>query len=137
MSQPDFASLVRASYQAFVKKDRALIESLLAPDFHFTSPLDNRLDRDTYFKRCWPNSANIESFEFIRVVQDDNTVIVTYEGASTTGHCFRNTEIATVRDSQIVAVEVYFGWSIPHEAVPGGFVDARMQKTSTSEASSS
>jgi len=29
----------------------------------------------------------------------------------------------TVRDSQIVDVEVYFGWSIPHQAKPGGFID--------------
>jgi hypothetical protein len=26
----------------------------LIADFHFTSPLDNRLDRETYFRRCWP-----------------------------------------------------------------------------------
>jgi hypothetical protein len=36
---------------------------------------------------------------------------------------FRNTEILTIRRSQIVNVEVYFGWSIPHEAPDGGFVD--------------
>jgi hypothetical protein len=36
---------------------------------------------------------------------------------------FRNTEIVTVRDGQIVEVEVYFGWSIPHKAELGGFVE--------------
>jgi len=29
----------------------------------------------------------------------------------------------SVRDGQIVDVEVYFGWSIPHKAKPGGFVE--------------
>jgi hypothetical protein len=29
----------------------------------------------------------------------------------------------SVRDGRIVDVEVYFGWSIPHEAKPGGFVE--------------
>jgi hypothetical protein len=28
----------------------------------------------------------------------------------------------TIRNGQIVEVEVYFGWSIPHEAKPGSFV---------------
>jgi hypothetical protein len=28
----------------------------------------------------------------------------------------------TVRNGQIVEVEVYFGWFIPHEAKPGGFI---------------
>jgi hypothetical protein len=35
--------VARASYLAYVSKDRAAIEALIADDFHFTSPLDNRL----------------------------------------------------------------------------------------------
>ena len=41
--------VARAAYQAYVEKDRAAIEALIAEDFHFTSPLDNRIDRATYF----------------------------------------------------------------------------------------
>jgi ketosteroid isomerase-like protein len=33
--------IVRAVYDAYVRKDRKAIESLIADDFHFTSPLDN------------------------------------------------------------------------------------------------
>jgi hypothetical protein len=58
-------ALAKKAYQAYVDKHRALIESLLADDFHFTSPLDNRLDRATYFARCWPNSERITGFTFI------------------------------------------------------------------------
>ena len=32
-------------------------------------------------------------------------------------------EIVTVRGSQIIKVEVYFGWDLPHKAQAGGFVD--------------
>src|SRR6266481_851518 len=60
----------RASYLAYVNKDRAAIEALIADDFHFTSPLDNRLDRATYFERCWPNSQMMEGFDFIHTVLD-------------------------------------------------------------------
>ncbi len=49
---------------------------------------------------------------------------MTYEGQGAGGKRFRNTEILTIRDGQICDVEVYFGWSIPHEAAPGGFVEA-------------
>jgi hypothetical protein len=35
----------------------------------------------------------------------------------------RNTELFTQRNGKIVEVEVYFGWSIPHEAPEGGFVE--------------
>jgi ketosteroid isomerase-like protein len=116
--------IARASYEAYVNKDRAAIEALIAGDFHFTSPLDNRIDRATYFSRCWPNSEQIASFTFIHLVADANQAFVTYEGRTRDGHSFRNTEILTIRDAQIVNVEVYFGWSLPHEAPVGGFVDA-------------
>ncbi len=119
----DAVAIARASYDAYVTKDRAAIEALIADDFHFTSPLDNRLDRATYFARCWPNSESIEGFDIIHLVPDGERVFVTYEGRGA-GRRFRNTEILTVKDGRITEAEVYFGWTIPHEARPGGFVDA-------------
>lgn len=120
-------AIARGAYEAYVSKDRAAIEKVIADDFHFTSPLDNRLDRETYFRRCWPNSKVIDRFDFIHFVADADRVFVTYEGRNTDGRRFRNTEILTIRDQQIVDVEVYFGWSVPHRAPQGGFVDAAAQ----------
>src|SRR5262245_27936365 len=114
--------IVRACYDAYVKKDRLAIEALLASDFHFTSPLDNRIDRETYFRRCWPNSRIIEAFDFVNLVADADRVFVTYEGRDTKGHRFRNTEILTIQNQQICSVEVYFGWSLPHQAPHGGYL---------------
>ena len=118
----DTVAIARAGYEAYVAKDRAAIEALIAEDFHFTSPLDNRIDRATYFARCWPNSERIEGFDFVTLVPDGDRVFVTYEGRGVKGDRFRNTEIVTVRDGKIVEVEVYFGWSIPHKAELGGFL---------------
>ena len=118
----DPVAIVRACYEAYVSKDRAAIEALIAGDFHFSSPLDNRLDRATYFARCWPTSKTIEGFAIIHLMQHGEQVFVTYEAQSTGGHRFRNTEIVTVNGSQIVEVEVYFGWDLPHKAAVGGFV---------------
>jgi len=115
----DAAAIAKAAYEAYVRKDRQAIENLIAEDFHFTSPLDNRIDRATYFKICWPNSENIERFDFINLVPDGDRVFVTYEGQGTGGNVFRNTEIVEVREGQIFEVEVYFGWSIPHKAKRG------------------
>ena len=99
----DILAIARAAYEAYVTKNRVAIEKLIAADFHLTSPLD--------------------AFKFINLVPDRDRVFVTYEGHTKNGERFRNTEIVTVRNGQIVEVEVYFGWSIPHEAKPGGFVD--------------
>jgi len=115
--------IVRRCFQAYVDNDRAAVEALVADDFAFTSPLDNRLDRATYFERCWPNHEWITGVGFPRLVAHGETVFATYEGRSAHGRGFRNTEIFTVRDGRIAEVEVYFGWSLPHAAPPGGFVD--------------
>ena len=114
--------VARAAYLTYVSKDRAALELLIADDFHFTSPLDNRIDRKTYFERCWPNSEQTEGFDFIHCVPDGDRVFVTYEGRMG-GKRFHNTEILTLRNGQIVDVEVYFGWSIPHAAKVGAFVN--------------
>ena len=120
----DVFSIARGVYDAYVAKDRAAIEALIADDFHFTSPLDNRLDHRAYFARCWKNSETIAGFTFIAMAADGDRVFVVYEGRRTAGRPFRNAEVQTVRDGKIVEVEVYFGWSLPHDAPVGGFVDA-------------
>jgi ketosteroid isomerase-like protein len=116
------AAIARATYEAYATGNRVAIEALVAADFTFTSPLDNGLDRKTYFERCWPNSRWISGFEFVRLVPFEGQVLVTYEARSLRGTRFRNTEILTIRDGQVTAAEVYFGWSVPHEAPTGGFV---------------
>ena len=118
----DAVALARASYDAYVAKDRAAIEALISDDFHFTSPLDNRINRATYFARCWPNSETIVSFDFIHLVADGNRVYVTYEGLAKDRR-FRNTELLRVENGRITDAEVYFGWSIPHPAPPGSSLE--------------
>ena len=115
--------IARQSLLAYANGDRAANEAVIADEFRFTSPLDNQLDRTTYFERCWPNNERIERFDFIRMIESGDEVVVTYEGTSTTGGVFRNTEVLTIRDGRIVEVEVYFGWNIPHDAPLGGFVE--------------
>jgi ketosteroid isomerase-like protein len=115
-------AVARKAYQAYVDKDRAALEAIIAEDFHFTSPRDNRIDRATYFDKCWRNSETITGFDFVNLVGDGEKVFATYEGQSRTGRPFRNTEVLTVRNGKIVEVEVYFGWSIPHDAPVGGFL---------------
>jgi ketosteroid isomerase-like protein len=119
----DPVAVARACYEAFSNKDRAAIELLLANEFRFTSPYDNRIDRATYLARCWPNSELIDEFKFVHLVPCGNRVFVTYEARKRDGQRFRNTEVVTVRGTAVTDVEVYFGWSLPHKARPGGFVD--------------
>jgi ketosteroid isomerase-like protein len=120
----DVSIIARDCFEAYVRKDREAIEQLIDENFHFTSPLDNRIDRVTYFERCWPNSQHIKKFEFTHILTHGDQVFVTYKGTSNNGEGFRNTEILTIRQEKIVEVEVFFGQSIPHKALNAGdYVD--------------
>jgi ketosteroid isomerase-like protein len=112
---PDQSRLdvARACYDAYVSGDRDVVERLLADDIAFFSPADPGIDRATYFERCWPNSELIEAFEFKRLEEVGNEVLVTYEATKTDGKRFRNTEILGFEDGKISRMEVYFGWNLP------------------------
>jgi hypothetical protein len=103
----------KAAYGAYETRDRDLIESLIATEFRFHSPPDPELDRVGYFERCWPNARALERFEFVRVVENGEEVIVTYESTKSDGSRFRNTEVMRFEGERIAEVEVYFGWDLP------------------------
>jgi ketosteroid isomerase-like protein len=111
--------VVRACLQAYAAQDRAAIEALVADDYRFTSPMDNALDRDGYFRVCWPGSKEFVAFDIVHEVEDGDRAFVTYEARMKSGHRFRNTELNTVRDGKLVATEVYFGWDLPHKVAKG------------------
>lgn len=112
MPAQDRLRLARDSYGAYESGDRRIIEELLSDDFTFYSPPDPGIDRATYFERCWPNSELIQSFEFKRLVDAGDEVVVTYESTKTDGKRFRNTEVLTFEGNKICKAEVYFGWDL-------------------------
>jgi ketosteroid isomerase-like protein len=106
------SDLAREIYRAYETRDRDLIERLVADDFTFSAPPDPLLDRDGYFERCWPNSTTLKHFEFVRLIEHGDEVIVTYEGTKDDGKRFRNTEVLTFVDGKMTRAEVYFGWDL-------------------------
>ena len=103
---------VREMYGAFASGDRAAIEAMLTDDFRFSSPVDPDLDRVRYFERCWPGSGRGQRFDFVRLVEDGEEVIVTYEMTGRDGSRGRNTEVLTFAGDRIRRAEVYFGWDL-------------------------
>ncbi len=104
--------LARASYEAFASGDRQAVEELLSDDFVFSSPADVGIDRERYFERCWPNSANLRAFSFERLHEIGDEVVVTYVAERADGSRFRNTEVLGFDGDKIRSAEVYFGWDL-------------------------
>ncbi len=106
--------IVRAAFAAYLAQDRAAIDRLLADDFVFTSPQDDRLDKAAFLQVCFPTADRLRRQEILDAVAiDDHQVYVRYAYELKTGERHRNVEVQTVRDGRITEVQVYFGGRFP------------------------
>jgi ketosteroid isomerase-like protein len=106
------AETIRRSYACYPAKDRATHEALIAPDFHFTSPYDDHIDRAEYFRRCWPNADKIRALEIEQLFVEGDDALVRYRVQLAEGPVFRNVDYVRTAGGKIREVEVYFG-SLP------------------------
>ena len=51
----------------------------MSHDFVFTSPYDYRIDRETYFKRCWPYSEQSPTYETEKMFERGNEAFILYD----------------------------------------------------------
>jgi ketosteroid isomerase-like protein len=108
----DRLQIVRECYRAYETGDRGALERHLSDDFRFYSPADVGIDRPRYFERCWPNAQQIAAFEYLRLLEIGDEVLVTYECTRADGSRFRNTELMAFDGDKIARTEVYFGWNL-------------------------
>ena len=106
----DNTKVVLAMFEAYCAQDTRAAEGLLAPDFVFTSPQDDHIDRSTFMKVCFPTADRFVSQQILDLAPAaDDGVFVLYEYELESGECFRNTELLTVRDGKLVETQVFFG----------------------------
>jgi ketosteroid isomerase-like protein len=111
----DLSELAKGYYRAYERDDRAFVENNLAPGFTFTSPFDDHIGREEYFRRCWPANNIHRKFNFVAVMQEENRVFVAYDAelhepnAVHPAARFRNAELMTFENGRLKSVEVFFG----------------------------
>jgi ketosteroid isomerase-like protein len=101
--------MVRGYYDAYVKKDWSSLERILADGFTFSSPVDDHISLKAYKERCWPNCYKTKKFEVVKLMVNGDDAFVTYNGWTTDGKMFRNTEYFTFKDGKITSNECFFG----------------------------
>jgi ketosteroid isomerase-like protein len=109
MSGQTKAGIIRALFAAYLSNDRKAVEAAFTEDFHFTSPYDDKIDKPTYFARCWRVADWIERHELERIFIERDEVFVTYRCVAKGGKSFRNTEFFSFEGDKIKRIEVYFG----------------------------
>jgi len=100
---------IKAYYTAYEKKDWSVMTQILADGFTFTSPVDDHIDLKAYKARCWPTAYKIQRFDVEKLVINGDDAFVTYNGWTTDGKLFRNTEHFKIKDGKIMSNECFFG----------------------------
>ena len=75
----DLVEKAKSYYRAYERHDPDAVARELAEGFTFTSPFDDAIDREHYFRRCWPKEPLHQKFDFLAVSQDEDRVTVVYE----------------------------------------------------------
>jgi hypothetical protein len=105
--------LIKQYYGAYEKKDWHMLELVLDDGFTFTSPAgDDHINLKLYKEKCWPNAYNTKKFELEKMIMDGDDAYVTYNGWTTDGRLFRNTERFKFKDGKIAANECFFGTGV-------------------------
>jgi ketosteroid isomerase-like protein len=101
--------IVRDYYAAYEKKDWSILEQILDNGFTFSSPVDEHISLKTYKEKCWPNCYKLKKFDVVKLIVKGDDAFVTYNGWTTDGKMFRNTEYFTFKDGKIMSNECFFG----------------------------
>ncbi|MDE3144952.1 MAG: nuclear transport factor 2 family protein [Bacteroidota bacterium] len=105
--------MIKDYYAAYEKKDWSLMEPILARGFSFTSPAgDDHINLNLYKERCWPNAYKTKKFDLEKLIIDGDDAYVTYNGWTTDGRLFRNTERFKFKDGKIIENECFFGTGV-------------------------
>ncbi|QMU77217.1 nuclear transport factor 2 family protein [Streptacidiphilus sp. PB12-B1b] len=108
--------VVRLCLESYIAQDRATAERLIAPDYTFTSPQDDRIDRAAFFERCFPTADRFRTQRILDAVPAcGDGVLIVYEYELVTGERYRNVELSTVRQGKITDTQVFFGGRVAHE----------------------
>ena len=101
--------LVQNYFTAFHARDRETVDALLSDDFTFSSPLDDKINKASYFERCWPNDEHLSEHQIEKLFAEGDEVFAIYSCARSDGTRFRNTEFFRTASARITQVEVFFG----------------------------
>jgi ketosteroid isomerase-like protein len=120
--------IVRDSYAAFAGGDRNFYEQHLSDDFLFSAPPDPKLDRDGYFERCWPGAGRGQRFDFVRMIESGDEVVVTYESDASAGGRGRNTNDGGIPLEHCALVDTGRACALEYNVVSGAERSSRRRQ---------
>lgn len=111
----DYRTAIEGYYRAFRERDRASLQSLLTPDFHFVSSFGEYSDRDAMLDEIWPAVGQAWATN-LRIFGSGPEFVVLYEQETASGverPAMSMAEHIRFDGEQIAEIEVFVGRALP------------------------
>src|ERR1041385_362278 len=95
-----YETFLQNFFSAWQTRDWDFVDNAVADDFTFTSPYDDHINRCEYKLKCWDAVKEIEAYEFVTIMENDDEAFVRYKGRIN-GVQVQNTEHFIFRDGKI------------------------------------
>lgn len=118
----DYREAIEGYYRAFRERDRASLQSLLKPDFHFISSFGEYTHRDAMLEEIWPSVGQAWATD-LRIFGSGPEFVVLYEHETAPGverPAMSMAEYIRFEGEKIAEIEVFIGRTLLPPANPEG-----------------
>ncbi|GAA4181246.1 hypothetical protein [Sphingobacterium ginsenosidimutans] len=101
--------IIQAYFSCYEKSDRNTLENLIDDRLEFSSPHDEKLDKVTYFEKCWGFNKKVDRYEILKFVENNDEAFISYRAITYDNHQFENAEYFQIQGAKIIKIKVYYG----------------------------
>ena len=101
--------IIRSYFSCYETGDKAALENLLDDKFEFSSPHDKKLDKPSYFEKCWGFNKMVKQYHIIKILKNDNEAFISYKAVTYDNREIDNVEYFKFKDGKIISIKVYYG----------------------------
>ncbi|WP_186758211.1 hypothetical protein [Echinicola salinicaeni] len=78
------------------------MENLLEDRFEFSSPHDKKLDKLSYFQRCWGFNKSIKQYHILKRLYNKNEVFLSYRAMTYDHQEIENAEYFEIKGGKVL-----------------------------------
>lgn len=100
---------IQAYFSCYETGDQTTLENLLDEQFEFSSPHDQKLDKTSYFERCWGFNKTVKEYQILKYIESSNEAFLNYRAITYDNRSIENVEYFEIKDGRIVRIKVFYG----------------------------
>lgn len=101
--------IIQEYFSCYETSDKGTLEKLLDDRFEFSSPHDRKLDKTSYFKKCWGFNKSVKQYQILKFIENKNEAFLSYRAVTYDNREIENAEYFEIKDGKIINIKVYYG----------------------------